>query len=201
MESARKFVESLPEKDKLAVMLFSDKTDMVHDLTTIRVWALDAVKRYSVKGGTALYDAIVESLQRLSRVEGRRAVVVLTDGRDENNPGTGPGSVHTFADVLNAVRGVDAMVFPIGMGPNVDRAYLEKVAELSMGDAYFPEDVTQLDANYGRILENLRRRYVISYTSTNKAYDGAWREVVIKSKIPGLVIDSKGGYKAPDTYK
>ena len=141
MESARKFVESLPEKDKLAVMLFSDKTDMIHDLTTIRVWALDAVKRYSVKGGTALYDAIVESLQRLSRVEGRRAVVVLTDGRDENNPGTGPGSVHTFADVLNAVRGVDAMVFPIGMGPNVDRAYLEKVAELSMGDAYFPEDV------------------------------------------------------------
>ncbi len=34
MESARKFVESLPDKDKLAVMLFADKTDMVHDLTT-----------------------------------------------------------------------------------------------------------------------------------------------------------------------
>jgi VWFA-related protein len=198
MESARKFVESLPEKDKLAVMLFSDKTDMVHDLTTIRVWALDAVKRYSVKGGTALYDAIVESLQRLSRVEGRRAVVVLTDGRDENNPGTGPGSVHTFADVLNAVRGVDAMVFPIGMGPNVDRAYLEKVAELSMGDAYFPEDVTQLDANYGRILENLRRRYVISYTSTNDSRDGAWRKVEIKSLRDGIVVESRGGYFAPN---
>ena len=198
MESARKFVESLPDKDKLAVMLFSDKTDMIHDLTTIRVWAMDAIKRYSVKGGTALYDAVVESLQRLTRVEGRRAVVVLTDGRDENNPGTGPGSVHTFADVLNAIRGVDAMVFPIGMGPNVDRAYLERMGELSMGEAYFPADVTELDANYRRILENLRRRYVISYTSTNDTRDGAWRKVEIKSLRDGIVVESRGGYFAPN---
>jgi hypothetical protein len=90
------------------------------------------------------------------------------------------------------------MVFPIGMGPNVDRAYLEKVAELSMGDAYFPEDVTQLDANYGRILENLRRRYVISYTSTNDSRDGAWRKVEIKSLRDGIVVESRGGYFAPN---
>jgi VWFA-related protein len=198
MESARKFVESLPEKDKLAVMLFSDKTNMIHDLTTIRVWALDAIRGYSVKGGTALYDAVVESLQRLSRVEGRRAVVVLTDGRDENNPGTGPGSVHTFTDVLNAIRGVDAMVFPIGLGTNLDRAYLERMGELSMGEAYFPKEVTELDANYARILENLRRRYVVSYTSTNDARDGGWRKVEIKSLRDGIVVETRGGYFAPN---
>jgi VWFA-related protein len=198
MESARAFIESLPEKDKLAVMLFSDKTDMVHDLTTIRIWALDAVKRYSVKGGTALYDAVVESLQRLTRVEGRRAVVVLTDGRDENNPGTGPGSVHTFTDVLNAIRGVDAMVFPIGLGPNIDRAYLERMGELSMGEASFPADVTELDGTYRRILENLRKRYVISYTSTNDERNGAWRKVEIKSLRDGVVVETRGGYFAPN---
>jgi VWFA-related protein len=198
MESARKFIESLPEKDKLAIMLFSDKTDMVHDLTTIRVWALDAVKRYAVKGGTALYDAVVESLQRLTRVEGRRAVVVLTDGRDENNPGTGPGSVHTFTDVLNAIRGVDAMVFPIGLGPNIDRAYLERMGELSMGEASFPADVTELDGTYRRILENLRKRFVISYTSTNDERNGAWRKVEIKSLRDGIVVETRGGYFAPN---
>ena len=198
MESARKFVESLPEKDKLAVMMFSDKTEFVHDLKTIRVWALDAIRKYSVKGGTALYDAVVEALQRLTRVDGRRAVVVLTDGRDENNPGTGPGSVHTFSDVLNAIRGVDAMVFPIGLGNNLDRAYLERMAELSLGDAYFPQDVTELDANYQRVVENLRRRYVISYTSTNDERNGAWRKVEIKSLRDGVVIGSRGGYFAPN---
>ncbi|HYN08011.1 MAG TPA: VWA domain-containing protein [Vicinamibacterales bacterium] len=198
MESARKFVQSLPDKDKLGVMLFSDKTNMIHDLTTIRVWALDAIRGYSVKGGTALYDAVVEALQRLSRVEGRRAVVVLTDGRDENNPGTGPGSVHTFTDVLNAIRGVDAMVFPIGLGTNLDRAYLERMGELSMGEAYFPAEVTELEVNYQRIIENLRRRYVVSYTSTNDERDGGWRKVEIKSVRDGIVVESRGGYFAPN---
>ena len=134
----------------------------------------------------------------LKFVKGRRAVVILSDGRDENNPGTGPGSVHTFTDVLNAIRGVDAMVFPIGLGNNLDRAYLERMGELSMGEAYFPADVTELDANYTRILENLRRRYVISYTSTNDSRDGAWRKVEIKSLRDGVVVESRGGYFAPN---
>jgi VWFA-related protein len=200
-EAARAFVEALPRLDKLAVALFADKVDIAHDLTTLRQWSLDAIGKYVANGGTALYDALVTALQRLKTVEGRRVVVALTDGRDEDNPGTGPGSTSTYGDVLAALKATEATVFTIGLGPNVDRAKLEEVAQLSNGEAYFPENVSTLGAEYRRILENLRRRYVISYTSTNKAYDGAWREVVIKSRIPGLVIDSKGGYKAPDTYK
>jgi hypothetical protein len=84
------------------------------------------------------------------------------------------------------------------MGPNVDRAYLERIGELSMGEAYFPVDVTELDANYRRILENLRRRYVISYTSTNDERNGAWRKVEIKSLRDGIVVESRGGYFAPN---
>ena len=75
------------------------------------------------------------------------------------------------------------------------------IASLSGGEAYFPEEVSKLAGDFRRILENLRRRYTIGYTSTNKAYDGAWREVEIKSKRPGLIIESAGGYKAPDSYR
>jgi len=52
-------------------------------------------------------------------------------------------------------------------------------------------------ANYQRVLENLRRRYVISYTSTNDARDGGWRKVEIKTARDGIVIESRGGYFAP----
>jgi hypothetical protein len=48
------------------------------------------------------------------------------------------------------------------------------------------------------VLENLRRRYVISYTSTNATHDGKWRKVEIKSKQTGITIESKGGYFAPN---
>jgi len=198
IEAAKAFVGALPRHDKLSVMLFADKASIEHDLTTIRLWSLEAIDKYEANGGTALYDAILTSLTRLKTVEGRRAVVVLTDGRDEDNPGTGPGSVATWEDVLAELDGSQTLLFPIGLGPNVDREKLEELAARTHGEAYFPEDVSTLDAEYRRILENLRRRYVISYTSTNSTHDGAWREVEIRTGLEGIVIESQGGYFAPD---
>ena len=137
----------------------------------------------------------------MRREEGRRAVVLLSDGRDENNPGTGPGSVHSYDDVLAALGDSGALVFAIGMGPNVDREKLQELADKSGGEAYFAPDSQSLAAEYRRILENLRRRYVITYTSTNSKHDGAWRTVEIKSKRPGIVIETRGGYFAPTEKK
>ncbi len=196
-EAARMFVSALPRQDRLAVMLFADRAEFEHDITGIREWSMEAVERYQASGGTALYDALFAGLERLRREEGRRAVVVLSDGRDENNPGTGPGSVHTYEQVLASLKEADAAVFAIGMGPNVDRGKLQELAALSGGEAYFPENVSSLEGEYRRILENLRRRYVITYTSTNSKHDGAWRNVEIRSTRAGLAIESRGGYFAP----
>jgi Ca-activated chloride channel family protein len=79
----------------------------------------------------------------------------------------------------------------------VDRPVLEQLAAESGGDAYFPSDVSELDVQYRRILENLRRRYVIAYTSTNSTRDGAWRKVEISSRVPDTRVRSLGGYFAP----
>jgi Mg-chelatase subunit ChlD len=92
IDAAKSFVEALPKKDKLALMTFADKVDLAHDLTTLREWTLQAIVKYQTVGGTALWDALVESLRHLKKAEGQRAVVVLTDGRDENNAGTAAGS-------------------------------------------------------------------------------------------------------------
>ena len=81
---------------------------------------LDAIDGYKPVGGTALYDALAGA-RDAETVEGRRAVVVMTDGRDENNPGTAPGSRHTLLDVLELAREVEATVLPIGLGTNLDR--------------------------------------------------------------------------------
>jgi Ca-activated chloride channel family protein len=195
--AAKSFVEQVRAEDSLALMLFSDKTEFAHDLTTRRDWSLEAIDRYTPKGGTALYDAVYDSLSRLKGIEGRRVVVVMTDGRDENNAGTGPGSTHTFDQLLERLKTVDAVVFPVGLGPQIDRPVLEELARVSGGEAYFPEDVSTLGRDFNRILETLRRRYVISYTSTNTTRDGAWRKVEIRSRRTGVVVASRGGYFAP----
>jgi VWFA-related protein len=134
----------------------------------------------------------------MQRIEGRRAVVVMSDGRDENNPGTAPGSVRTVDDVLNLIRQANATIFTIGLGPQVDRPFLERLAELSGGESYFPVVVENLRDEFRSVVGSLRRRYVVSYTSTDGARDGAWRDVQIRSRSSDVVVTSRGGYFAPE---
>jgi len=195
--AARDFVLAVRPEDSLAMITFADKPLFAHLLSTNRQWSLDAIDRYEASGGTALYDALYNSLLHLKDIAARRAVVVLTDGKDENNPGTAPGSEHTLGDVLTLVKSVGAAIYPIGLGTKVERATLERLAAESGGDAYFPSDVSRLPEEYHRVIEDLRRRYILSYTSPNSAHDGTWRPVTIQPRAPGLVISSRGGYFAP----
>lgn len=195
--AARSFVDALPPKDSLGVLQFADSVEFPQDLSKNREASLDTIDHYQANGGTALYDGLLLALSRLRSVAGRRVVVVLTDGRDEDNPGTGPGSTHSLDDVLERVKQVDATVFCIGLGGQVDKSVLQQLATLSGGEAYFPEEVSSLAANYRRILENLQRRFIIRYTSTNSTHDGKWRKVEITCKRPGVIVESKGGYFAP----
>ncbi len=101
------------------------------------------------------------------------------------NPGTAPGSEHTLDGVLARIKDTETTVFAIGLGPKVDRSGLQQVADASGGRAYFPEDVSRLAEQYRRVIEDLRRRYIVTYTSTNSKHDGAWRTVSISTSRPG----------------
>ena len=196
--AAASFVDSLRPQDALGVIMFADSSQLVVDLGTDRAKAQAAIAAYVPRGGTALYDAIGDSLLRLQKAEGRKVVVVVTDGRDEDNAGTKPGSSRTFGDVAEAAGSAGSIIFGIGVGQNVDRQVLSTLASGSGGDAYFPEDVSQLEQEYRRIVENLRRRWTIGYVSTNGARNGGWRPVTIRTKDSNAVVHSRGGYFAPE---
>lgn len=197
-EAAHRFVSSIRKEDALGVALFADRAELVQDLTKDRDEAGAAIDQYVPKGGTALYDALALGMERLRHVKGRRAVVVMTDGRDENDAGTAPGSARPFSEVERLAFETDVMIFAIGMGPNVDRQKLEALATKSGGLALFPTGTATLDDEYQRIVENLRRRYVLSYSSTNPTRDGKYRNVTIESTAADTVVHHRGGYWAPD---
>jgi VWFA-related protein len=197
-QAAREFVGAVRPEDSLATIMFADRPVFAHTLASNHQWALDAIEKYQANGGTALYDALWNSLMHLKGVPGRRAVVVLSDGRDEDNPGTGPGSVHSLEEVMGLVKPVGALIFPIGLGARVDLKLLERLAAESGGEAYFPSDATLLGGQFNRVVENLRRRFVVGYTSTNSSHDGGWRNVDIRPRGRSLVVTSRGGYFAPE---
>ncbi len=200
-QAARAFVTALRPTDPLALVRFSDRVVVEHEMSDRRQTTLDAIDRLEASGGTALFDALHASMAFLKLREGRRAIVLLSDGRDEDNPGTGPGSQHTLAEVLALVRDTETVVYAIGLGANVDRDALEQITARSGGAAAFPAAAEELDAEYRQVVEDLRRRYVVGYSSTNLTRDGGWRQVEISTRVDGVTVRSAGGYFAPAARK
>jgi VWFA-related protein len=197
-QTAREFVAAVRPEDSLAMMTFADEPLLAHVLERNRQYSMTAIDKYTPAGGTALYDALWNSLMHVKAAPGRRAVVVLTDGKDENNPGTAPGSVHTLSEVLDLAQQVGAAIFAVGLGKNVEEDTLQRLAKASGGAAYFSADLAELSAQFRRVVENLRQRYVLSYTSTNSEQNGAWRKVEVRPRKTGLVVATAGGYFAPE---
>lgn len=198
VEAAASFVGALRPEDWLGVITFADKAMVAHGFTQDRQSTLQAIAAYKTDGGTALYDALSDAVLMLKPYKGRKAIVVLTDGRDEDNPGTGPGSTRTWEQVVGLLREIDVTVFAVGLGTKIDPERLALLGTVSSGQAYFPAEVSELSAQYERIIDNLRHRYIIGYTSTNPARDGKWRSVEIKTRSTDIVVHSRQGYFAPD---
>ncbi|NOT27197.1 MAG: VWA domain-containing protein [Acidobacteria bacterium] len=196
-EAARGFVMSLRSEDRLGMIMFADRAEYIHSPMVQRDDSIKAIDTYKAKGGTALYDAVYDSLAQISDVKGRRVVIVVTDGRDENAASNGPGSLRAWEDVLRKLEQTEAAVYPVGVGTNVDKMRLQELADRSGGTAYFPQDVNALAADYGKILDELRRRYVVGYESTNRARNGGWRKVEVSVRHSDVRVRSRGGYFAP----
>ena len=196
--AARDFVAAVRPEDNLSLITFADNVVIAHTLGTNRQPTLDGIDQYIANGGTALYDSLWTSLMQLKEVPGRHAIVLLTDGKDENNPGTAPGSTHTLDEVMKLGRTVGAMIFPIGLGAKVERDVLERLASESGGTAYYASQAEALNDPFRQIIENLRRRFVLGYTSTNTAHDGGWRSIEIRVRGGTLSVSSLGGYFAPE---
>jgi VWFA-related protein len=195
--AAAAFVEALRPEDSMGMLTFADKVEVAHAITTNRANSLETLAAYKAEGGTALYDALCDAMLMLKGLKGRRAVVILTDGRDENNPGTAPGSIRVWEDVLRLMQDQDVTMFPVGLGPRIDPDRLELLARFTGGEVYFPQDVSDLKAEFERVTENLRHRYIVGYTSTNPVRDGKWRAVEIRTRSSGIRITSRKGYFAP----
>ena len=108
-------------------------------------------------------------------------------------------NLHTLTDIKRQLKESGTTMFAIGLGTKVDTAPLNELADLSGGRALLPQDVSELGTEFQRVVEDLRRRYIVGYTSTNGERNGQWRNVNITLKsAPEVTVRSAGGYSAPE---
>ncbi|HEX5041864.1 MAG TPA: VWA domain-containing protein [Candidatus Polarisedimenticolaceae bacterium] len=209
--AAIRFLETLAPEDEVALLTFSDAVHLVHPMTSDLRAIRAAIEGMGAKGGTALYDAIWKASELLSGEDGRKVLVLLSDGKDEAQSGIEPGSLHTMNEALQRALRDEVMIFAIGIGrwgteqaPEADpytrmplRDILNTLGSATGGEVLFLSRPRQLAEAFERVAEALRNQYAVAYTSDDQRKDGSWRETRLTALRKGLTVTARRGYYAP----
>ncbi len=125
-------------------------------------------------GGTPLYDAVFRAVKITSQQPGRRAILLMTDGKDQ-------GSTLTASDPIDEANRQRTPIFPIGLSTGqLDTQYLSRLALRTGGQfqsTASPEELTQLFQN---VLAQLKEQYVLTYTSRIPEVDGQSHSLAVQ---------------------
>jgi Ca-activated chloride channel homolog len=161
---------------------------------------IERIRRRKPDGWTALFDAVGVYLNGAGPLDGQKIMLLYTDGGDTR-------SELTFSDTLDLLKSSDVTVYTIGYLENQpgsartqQQTQLQRMAQVTGGQAFFPSSVKELDKIYDKIQREIAARYSIGYLSTDTRKDGAWRKVEIKLKrqdLKGAKLRTRAGYFAP----
>ena len=188
------FVDTLKEEDRAMVIDFDEKVFLLQDLTGDKEGLKLSINSTYPQGGTAIYDALYAAFRILNENEGRKAIILLTDGDDHN-------SHFTLERVMKTARSSEVVIYSIGLGSGVKRGPLRDLAVETGGRSYFPGNVEQLRDVYAQVAQELRSQYYLTYSSTNKEFDGKYRKIKLKSNREDVEIHTRRGYYATKTTK
>jgi Ca-activated chloride channel family protein len=229
-QAAKGFIEGLQKEDKVCVMQFADKVELLQDWTSAATPAplLKSLDwRYHAGESTLFYDALyLAAEEQLSKVQGRRLIILLTDGID-----TGEQKRASFQDAQQAVRRSEATVYVVSLTASLralvrertggklgrllaggyDRRQVARfmslietaeklltgLAEQSGGRIFLPVKEEELAPAYSAIAEELRTQYIITYQPRPKAQAGTWRPLRVLV-APGIYeVATRKGYIVP----
>ncbi|HEV3220650.1 MAG TPA: VWA domain-containing protein [Candidatus Acidoferrales bacterium] len=201
--AALTFVESSNPSDEAFVVNFNDDfyIDTQGDFTSDIKDMKDALEKIEARGSTALYDAIIGSLDHLKKArKDKRVLLVVTDGQDT-------ASRSTLANVIREIQHSDVLVYAVGVFAKDEtrstvrkaRKALEDIAESSGGLAYFPEEVSDTTDICKQIAHDIRNQYTLAYYPSNVKLDGTFRTVSVEAtapKVGKLLVRTRPGYYA-----
>ena len=222
------FLESLKPNDYVAVVAYDLRPEILTDFTTDKNKAREAMQRLQIPAFSEsnLYDALTDTADRMSGIEGRKAIVLISSGIDTF-------SKINYGEARKSLQQSGVPVYPIGLmqalrimmesygglqGPagldflQADNA-MTTFARETGGMAFFPRFMGEFPTIFQNIQQALRSQYTITYEPTNKAHDGTFRKIKVQLVNPATneplkVTDQKGkpmkyqiiakaGYKAP----
>jgi VWFA-related protein len=205
LAGARAFVEGMDELDEAKVMVFSDRLLATTPFTGDPAVVTSVMDRAAPTGSTAINDHLFLSLKELEARQGRKIIVLLSDGLDVD-------SALDMADVdwkVGRVQGVLYWIRPV-WGADLDQRHaslwrdataqrreieaLTGAVETSGGRTVTIEHIEQATTAFRDILAEQREQYVIGYYPSIDLNDGSWHKVEVRVSAPGTKVRARGGY-------
>jgi VWFA-related protein len=185
-DAAKGFLAGLAPADRVAIEQFSDDVQLVLDYTTDRGAASAAIDGLRAGGNTALYDATDEAVKKIAASPAaRKAVILLSDGAQD-----GVTLATTREQALAAAGSANAPIFTVGEGRDIDRDYLQRLAQASKGrylEAPDPRDLTSL---YDGISKLLRSQYVVTFDASAVAATGSPIAISLQTDAGGATASA-----------
>ncbi len=212
LSAAYGFLETLKPEDYVAVVAYDLRPEILADFSTDKRQAYEAMQRLRIAAYSEsnLYDAVVDTAERMADIEGRKAIVLISSGLDTF-------SKLNFGETRRRLQMAGVPIYAIGLMQALRewadaRGYLGPIARLDFlqadnqmrtfasetgGMAFFPRFYGEFPSIFAAIAQALRNQYSISYQPTNQARDGKFRQIKVELVNPATgeklrIVDERG---------
>jgi VWFA-related protein len=176
--AAHEFIGRMRPEDQAGIVTFNTRIQTVQDLTSDQSALNSAVDGLIASNNTAMYDALMVAIDQLEGVEGRKAIIVLTDGLDNS-------SASSSDDVVNRIGSSGFSISTVGLGEpglttedaGLDEPALQDLADRAGGVYGYAADQDALVNLYETYAVSLQSEYQITYTSPAALRDGVNRSL------------------------
>lgn len=191
--AAEEFIIRLLPEDKAAVGAFNDKIELSAQFSNDRDQLITEVRDLDFGNGTRLYDAVAEGLNQLHGVDGRKVILVFTDG-DDTSSRTGRGAV------MDRARAEEVMIYAIGlqsefMGQRTKPdSGLRRLADETGGGYFELKQTADLGPTFTRVAQELHSQYALGFEA--QLLDGKVHKLTVKMKQAGMTARARRSYVA-----
>ena len=202
-QAAEQFVLRLLPEDQARVGAFNDKIQFSGSFTNNRDQLISDIKGLDYGNGTRLWDAADASLEELKNVQGRKVILLFTDGDDTES------KMSSLGKVIDRARVDEVMIYAIGLesiyfnGQQRVRTKpdggLRKIADETGGGYFELTKATELAQTFTKVAQELHSQYVIGFAPTQ--LDNKVHKLVVKMKQPAMTARARRSYlAAPDKF-
>ena len=196
-QAAEQFLIRLLPDDKGRVGAFNDKIQINAKWSSDRDQMISDVKNLDYGNGTRLWDAVGVALDELKPIDGRKVILVFTDGDDTE-------SKMTLGKIIERARIDEVMIYAIGLESNYFNGQrmvrtkpdsgLRKIADETGGGYFELTKASELASTFTKVAQELHSQYVIGFTPT--LLDNKVHKLMVKMKQPGMTARARRSYLA-----